>query len=126
MLNFIISPALAQTAEATQSQFSPASFVPLILIFAVFYFLIIRPQTKKMKEHDNLIKNLKVGEKVITNSGIIGFIRKIHDKENQIELEIAENVVITILRTHINEVEKSANSEKKSSAKNNAKKVSKD
>jgi len=126
MLNFIISPAFAQTAEASQSQFSPASFVPLILIFAVFYFLIIRPQTKKMKEHENLIKNLKVGEKVITNSGIIGFIRKIHDKENQIELEIAENVVITILRTHINEVEKSANSEKKSSAKNGTKKVSKD
>jgi preprotein translocase subunit YajC len=126
MLNFIISPAFAQTAEASQSQFSPASFVPLILIFAVFYFLIIRPQTKKMKEHENLIKNLKVGEKVITNSGIIGFIRKIHDKENQIELEIAENVIITILRTHINEVEKSANSEKKSSAKNGTKKVSKD
>jgi len=114
MTNIFISQAFAQATETAQSQFSPASFVPLILIFTIFYFLIIRPQTKKMKEHENLVKNLKLGEKVITNSGIIGFIRKIHDKENQIELEIAENVVITILRTHINEVEKPISSDKKS------------
>jgi preprotein translocase subunit YajC len=115
MINLLTSPAFAQATETTQSQFSPASFVPLILIFTIFYFLIIRPQTKKMKEHENIIKNLKVGEKVITNSGIIGFIRKIHDKENQIELEIAENVIITILRSHINEVEKPHLPDKKAS-----------
>lgn len=110
MTNLLISESLASTNENANAQttnnFSVASFVPLILIFVIFYFLIIRPQTKKMKEHDLMIKNLKLGNKVITSSGIVGIIRQIHEKDNQIELEIAKDVVITILRNAISEVEK--------------------
>ena len=114
MIHFFISDALAQSTEtATQSQFSPASFVPLILIFVIFYFLIIRPQTKKIKEHEKMVNNLKIGNKVITSSGIIGIVREIHEKENQIGVEIASGVVVIMLKNNISEIEKSINHDKK-------------
>ena len=107
---------MAQASEAsTQSQFSPASFVPLILIFVIFYFLIIRPQTKKIKEHEKMVNNLKIGNKVITSGGIIGVVREIHEKENQIGVEIAEGVVVIVLKNNVSEVEKPVINEKKSS-----------
>lgn len=115
MIQFFISDAMAQASEAsTQSQFSPASFVPLILIFVIFYFLIIRPQTKKIKEHEKMVNNLKIGNKVITSGGIIGIVREIHEKENQIGIEIADGVVVIVLKNNVSEVEKPVN-EKKSS-----------
>jgi preprotein translocase subunit YajC len=114
MTQFFISEALAQSAEtATQSQFSPASFVPLILIFVIFYFLIIRPQTKKIKEHEKMVNNLKIGNKVITSGGIVGVVREIHEKENQIGVEIASGVVVIILKNNVSEVEKPVNHDKK-------------
>lgn len=98
----LIGDALAQGAEiATTETSSVASFVPLILIFAVFYFLIIRPQSKKMKEHQQLINNLKVGNKVVTNAGIIGVVTQILEKENQVEIEIAENVKVKFQRSFV-------------------------
>ncbi len=107
---------MAQASEAsTQSQFSPASFVPLILIFVIFYFLIIRPQTKKIKEHEKMVNNLKIGNKVITSGGIIGVVREIHEKENQIGVEIADGVVVIVLKNNVSEVEKPVINEKKSS-----------
>jgi preprotein translocase subunit YajC len=116
MIQFFISDALAQSSEsATQSQFSPASFVPLILIFVIFYFLIIRPQTKKIKDHEKMVNGLKIGNKVITSSGIVGIIREIHEKENQVGVEIAEGVVITMLKNNVSEIEKPVNHDKKSS-----------
>ena len=114
MTQFFISEALAQTADtASQSQFSPASFVPLILIFVIFYFLIIRPQTKKIKEHEKMVNNLKIGNKVITSGGIIGVVREIHEKENQVGVEIASGVVVIILKNNVSEVEKPVNHDKK-------------
>jgi preprotein translocase subunit YajC len=114
MTQFFISEALAQSADtASQSQFSPASFVPLILIFVIFYFLIIRPQTKKIKEHEKMVNNLKIGNKVITSGGIVGVVREIHEKENQVGVEIASGVVVIILKNNVSEVEKPANHDKK-------------
>ncbi len=114
MTQLFISESLAQTKDtASQSQFSPASFVPLILIFVIFYFLIIRPQTKKIKEHEKMINSLKIGNKVITSSGIVGVIREIHEKENQVGVEIADGVVVVMLRNNVSEVEKIANNDKK-------------
>jgi preprotein translocase subunit YajC len=85
--NLFTNEALAQASEAINaapaSESSLTSFVPLILIFVVFYFLIVRPQSKKIKEHQALIKNLKSGDKVVTNSGIIGVITAVHDDKNQ-------------------------------------------
>ncbi len=104
----LISEVKAQETQGSgltaNGDFSASSFVPLILIFVIFYFLIIRPQSKKMKEHQALINAVKKGDKVITNSGIIGKITDIDSKKNIIHLEIAEDVVIQILRHNISEV----------------------
>ena len=125
MIQFFISDAFAQASEASsQSQFSPASFVPLVLIFVIFYFLIIRPQTKKIKEPEKMVNNLKIGNKVITSGGIVGVVREIYEKENQVGVEIAEGVVVVILKNNVSEVEKPVNNDKKTS-KNSEKKSDK-
>ena len=71
-----IGDAFAQVSEVAATPAAPensfTSFIPLVLIFAIFYFLIVRPQSKKMKEHQALINNLKIGNKVITSGGIVG------------------------------------------------------
>lgn len=74
-------------------------FLPLILIFVIFYFLLIRPQQKKVKDHQAYISGLKKGDKVITNGGIHGEITGLTD--TVVTLEIAENVKIKIARPHI-------------------------
>lgn len=76
-----------------------AQFIPLILIFVVFYFLLIRPQQKKAKEHQNYLSNLKKGDKVITGGGIHGQITGITD--SIVTLEIADNVRIKVNRASI-------------------------
>lgn len=76
-----------------------ASFIPLILIFVVFYFLLIRPQQKKAKEHQQYLKNLKKGDKVITGGGIHGQITGLTD--TVVTMEIAENVRIKVNRASI-------------------------
>jgi preprotein translocase subunit YajC len=118
-----ISDSFAQevaTTAATNPEFSLSSFVPLIAIFAVFYFLIVRPQSKKMKEHQNLVNNLKSGNKVITNGGIIGVVKDVDQKEGLVEVEIAEGVTVKILKQYVAdllvkpEVKEKAHKEKKS------------
>ncbi len=71
------------------------TFLPLILIFAVFYFLLIRPQQRKVKQHKEMLSNLKRGDKIITSGGIIGTINKVSDNRELI-LEVSENVEIKI------------------------------
>lgn len=94
---------IAWAADAAAPAASGAAmfsqFVPLILIFLVFYFLLIRPQQKKTKDHQNYLANLKRGDKVITGSGIYGQITGLTD--NVVTLEIAEGVRIKMLRTAI-------------------------
>ena len=72
-------------------------FIPLILIFVIFYFFLIRPQQKKVKEHKAMVESLKRGDKVITSGGIIGTVERIIDNE-KIEVEIANNVKVEIIR----------------------------
>ena len=88
--------AWAADAAAPAGFANMAQFVPLILIFVVFYFLLIRPQQKKAKEHQNYLANLRKGEKVVTSGGIHGQITGITD--TVITLEIAENVRIKVNR----------------------------
>ena len=71
------------------------TFLPLILIFAVFYFLLIRPQQRKVKQHKDMLSNLKRGDKIITSGGIIGTINKVSDNR-ELNVEIADNVEIKI------------------------------
>ncbi|MFL2879050.1 MAG: preprotein translocase subunit YajC [Candidatus Pelagibacterales bacterium] len=73
-------------------------FIPLILIFVIFYFFLIRPQQKKVKEHKIMVENLKRGDKVITVGGIVGTIDRIIDGE-KVEVEIADNVKVEIIKS---------------------------
>ncbi|MBF0469527.1 MAG: preprotein translocase subunit YajC [Desulfamplus sp.] len=75
------------------------AFVPLILMFVIFYFLLIRPQQKKAKEHQNMVNNLKKGDRIITSGGVHGTIISLGD--TTVSLEIAENVKIKINRGNV-------------------------
>ena len=74
-------------------------FIPLILIFVIFYFFLIRPQQKKAKEHKTMVENLKRGDQVITSGGIIGRVERIIDNE-KVEVEIADNVKVEVIRAN--------------------------
>ncbi|MDE3022586.1 MAG: preprotein translocase subunit YajC [Pseudomonadota bacterium] len=75
------------------------NFLPLILLFALFYFLAIRPQMKRQKEHRALIEALQIGEEVVTSGGVLGKVVKVSD--DIISLEVAEKVVIKVQRTSV-------------------------
>ena len=77
-----------------------AQFIPLILIFVIFYFFLIRPQQKKVKEHKEMVKNLKRGDEVITSGGIIGKVDRVFE-DDRIELNIAEGVKVQVIRNTI-------------------------
>ena len=79
------------------------AFLPLVLIFVVFYFLLIRPQQKKMKEHTQMLNNLRKGDKVVTNGGLIGTVHKVTG-DQEISLEIAENVRVRVVRSMISQI----------------------
>ena len=72
-------------------------FIPLILIFVIFYFFLIRPQQKKVKEHKVMVESLKRGDKIITSGGIVGTVERIIDKD-KVEVKISENVNVEIIR----------------------------
>jgi len=80
-----------------------ASLVPLILIFAIMYFLLIRPQQKKLKEHQAMVAALRRGDQVVTQGGIVGKVTKVKD-DNEVELEIASGVVVRVVRSTIGTV----------------------
>ena len=73
-------------------------FIPLILIFVVFYFFLIRPQQKKVKEHKAMVESLKRGDKVVTSGGITGTVERLIDND-KVEVEIAENVKVEIVKS---------------------------
>ena len=76
-------------------------FLPLIVIFAIFYFLLIRPQSKKAKEHKEMLENLKKGDKVMTSGGIYGLIEDIDEKTATLKVGIKDDVKIKMSRAHI-------------------------
>lgn len=101
----LISTAHAQElAQTTGESASFAGFIPLILVFVIFYFLLIRPQQKKLKDHDMMVNSLKRGEKVITAGGLYGSITKVEDTEGILHLEIAPDVVVKVKRSTIADV----------------------
>ena len=73
-------------------------FIPLILIFVIFYFFLTRPQQKKVKEHKLMVENLKRGDKVVTSGGIVGTIERVIDND-KVEVSISENVNVEIIRS---------------------------
>ena len=77
-----------------------AQFIPLILIFVIFYFFLIRPQQKRVKDHRAMVDSLKRGDEVITSGGIIGIVDKVME-DDRIEVIVAENVKVQIIRSTI-------------------------
>lgn len=98
-MDFFISSAYAQDAGQTGGLMS---FLPLIVIFAVFYFMLIRPQMKRSKEHRQLVKQLGKGDEVVTNGGLLGRITDV--SESFITLEIADNVQVKLQRQSVTNI----------------------
>jgi preprotein translocase subunit YajC len=96
----LISPAYAQTDAAGDPI---GFFLPLVLIFVVFYFLLIRPQQKRAKEHKAMVAGLHRGDTVVTGGGIIGRVSKVID-DHEVQVEIAEGVKVRVSRPSITEV----------------------
>ena len=100
----LISPAYAQAGGLFDSQSAMIQFLPLVLIFVVFYFLLIRPQQQKQKTHRNMLDTLRRGDRVVTGGGILGTVQRVRDGSNEIEVEIAPNIRVTVLRETITSV----------------------
>ncbi len=98
-----VSPAYAQAAEDAGAGGGIEAFLPLILIFVVFYFLLIRPQQKKMKEQKAMLGAIRRGDKVVTGGGIVGTVTKVIDDE-EITVEIADGVKVRVRREMISSV----------------------
>ena len=77
-----------------------AQFIPLILIFVIFYFFLIRPQQKRVKEHKEMVKNLKRGDEVITSGGLIGTVDRVFE-DDRVELVIAEGVKVIAIKNTV-------------------------
>ena len=100
-----ISEAFAQTAApgGAGSADILMSILPFLLIFVVMYFLIIRPQRAAMKRRDELLKNIRRGDQVVTGGGIVGKVTKVVD-DNELEVEVAEGVKLRVVRSGVSEV----------------------
>ena len=97
------TPAFAQAAGAPSAGATFAQFLPIILIFVIFYFLLIRPQQRKMKEHKAMVEALRRGDQVVTSGGIVGKVSKVQE-DNMVEVEIAEGVRVKVLKHTISTV----------------------
>lgn len=98
-MSFFINDAWAQGAAEPSAQSGFASLIPLILIFVIFYFLLLRPQIKRAKEHKKMVGSLSKGDEVVSNGGLLGRITKVD--ENFISLEIADGVVVKLQKAAV-------------------------
>jgi preprotein translocase subunit YajC len=99
----LIATAHAQAGGAPAA-FDFVSLMPLVLIFVVFYFLLIRPQQKKMRQHREMIASLKRGDKILTSGGIIGTIVKVEEEEGVLLVEIAKDVRVRVARATVSDL----------------------
>ena len=99
----LISIANAQSAAGGGGGFDPLQLLPLVLIFVVFYFLLIRPQQKKAKAHRAMVSQVRRGDKVLTGGGIYGKVVKVVD-EHSVQVEIADGVKVQVARPTITTV----------------------
>ena len=108
----LISPAYAQDAAGGAAALV-TQLAPLLLIFGVFYFLLIRPQQKKQREHRALLASLKRGDRVLTAGGITAKVVTVKEGVDEVEVEIAPNVRVSVLRQTIGDVLKPIGAETK-------------
>jgi preprotein translocase subunit YajC len=112
-----VSPAYAQAAAAP----SPAGdlfamLLPLVMIMGVFWFFLIRPQQRRMRDHQEMLKNIRRGDTVVTGGGIIGKVHKVMD-DNELQVDIADNVRIRVLKGAVSDVRAKGEPVKDESAK---------
>jgi preprotein translocase subunit YajC len=100
----LISPAYAQ--DFVGGLGGAMQFLPLVLIFGVFYFLLIRPQQQRQKEMKTMLGALKRGDRVVTGGGILGTVQRVREGSNEVEVEIAPNLRVTVIRDTITSVVK--------------------
>jgi len=98
-----ISDAFAQTSGAPGAGDFVGMILPLVLIMGVFYFLLIRPQQRKAKEHSEMLSKVAKGDTVVTNGGLIGKVIKVVD-ENELLVEVGENVKVRVLKGGLSDV----------------------
>ena len=98
-----VTPAFAQTAGGAGAASALTQFLPLILIFGIMYFLLIRPQQKKLKDHRAMVEALRRGDQVLTQGGIIGKVTHVGE-DGVVQVEIAEGVKVKVLRSTISQV----------------------
>jgi preprotein translocase subunit YajC len=101
VMSFFINDAMAQTAAAGQGN-PIMSFLPLVILFVIFYFLLIRPQQKKAKEHKNMVESLQKGDEIVTTGGLVGKVTEISD--GFLTCKLAENVEVKLQRHAVSTV----------------------
>ncbi len=99
----LISPAFAQASSPLGGDNMLMSLLPFILIFVIMYFLILRPQQKRAKQHQEMVRNVRRGDTVITSGGLIGKVTKVIDDE-QIEVELADEIRVRQMRSMVADV----------------------
>jgi len=97
------TPAFAQAAGASSTSALAGSFIPLVLMIAIMYFLLIRPQQKKLKDHKAMVEALRRGDQVVTQGGILGKVTKVLE-DGIVEIEIAEGVKVRVVKSTISQV----------------------
>lgn len=100
----LISPAYAQMGGLFDSQSAMIQFLPLVLIFVVFYFLLIRPQQQKQKTHRSMLDSLRRGDRVVTGGGIVGTVNRVTPGSDEVDVDIAQGVRVKVLRSTISSV----------------------
>ena len=98
----LISPAYAQFGQGGGSDML-MSLLPFVLIFVIMYFLILRPQQRRVKQHQEMVKSVRRGDTVISSGGLVGKVTKVVD-DDQIEVEIADGVRVRQMRSMVSEV----------------------
>jgi preprotein translocase subunit YajC len=99
----LISPAYAQTSSPFGSTDMLTSLLPFALIFVIMYFLILRPQQKRVKQHAEMVRNVRKGDTVVTSGGLVGRVTKVVD-DDQVEIEIADGVRVRQMRSMVSDV----------------------
>ena len=99
---FFVSPAYAQTPSLLGGE-GMSFLVPMVLVFVIMYFLILRPQQKRVKQHAEMVKNVRKGDTVITSGGLVGKVTKVVD-DDQIEVELTEGVRVRQMRSMVTDV----------------------
>ena len=100
-MDWLIASAQAQSAGGAQPN-ALLQMLPLLLIFVVFYFLLIRPQQRRVKQHQQMVSEVKPRDTAVTNGGLIGKVTKVD--ENEVELEVASGVRVRVVKTMLSEV----------------------